>query len=103
MLTEIKYGLSTKKVKDAIAKQKRKEATAIMPSGSLSGFFRLRIEKQRVIVVPHYGFAHGIEMDAEPELIAVILDYSEKKKKAYEAEFEKIGGENSDRAENAAD
>ena len=42
-------------------------------------------------------------MDAEPELIAVIIDYLEKKKKAYEAEFEKIGGEDSDRTENEAD
>ena len=42
-------------------------------------------------------------MDADPELIAVIIDYLEKKKKAYEAEFEKTGGGDSDRAENAAD
>ena len=41
-------------------------------------------------------------MDAEPELITVIIDYLEKKKKAYEAELEKIGGEKRDRAENAA-
>lgn len=42
-------------------------------------------------------------MDADPELIAVIIDYLKKKKTAYEAEFERIGGEDRDRTENAAD
>lgn len=93
LLTEIKYGLSTKKVKDTVAKKKLKEGSDDHNTRwQLLRFFRLRLEKEEVIVVPHYEFARGIEMDADPELIAVIIDYLEKKKKAYEAEFEQIGG-----------
>ena len=104
MLAEIKYGLSTKKVKDAVAKKKLKEGSGDHnEKWQLLRFFQLRLEKEKVIVMPHYEFARGIEMDAEPELIAVIIDYLEKKKKAYEAEVEKIGGEDSDRTENEAD
>ncbi len=104
LLAEIKYGLSTKKVKDAVAKKKLKEGSGDHnEKWQLLRFFQLRLEKEKVIVMPHYEFARGIEMDAEPELIAVIIDYLEKKKKAYEAEFEKIGGEDSDRTENEAD
>ena len=104
LLAEIKYGLSTKKVKDAVAKKKLKEGSGDHnEKWQLLRFFQLRLEKEKAIVMPHYEFARGIEMDAEPELIAVIIDYLEKKKKAYEAEFEKIGGEDSDRTENEAD
>lgn len=104
LLAKIKYGLSTKKVKDAVAKKTLgKRSDDHNARWQLLRFFQLRLEKQKVIVVPHYEFAQGIEMDAEPELIAVIIDYLEKKKKAYEAEFERIGGEDRDRAENAAD
>lgn len=104
LLARIKQGLSTKKVGDSIAKGKlKKNGGDHNAKWQLLRFFRLRLEKEKVIVVPHYEFARGIEMDAEPELIAVIIDYLEKKKKAYEAEFEKIGGEDSDGAENAAD
>ena len=31
-------------------------------------------------------------MDAEPELVELIIDYLEKKKAVYEKEFERIGG-----------
>ena len=104
LLTEIKYGLSTKKAKDAVEKKTLKERNDDHNAKwLLLRFFRLRFEKQKVIAIPHYEFAHEIEMDAEPELIAVIIDYLEKKKKAYEAEFEQIGGEDCGRAENAAD
>ena len=103
LIAKIKQGLSTKKVGDSIAKGKlKKNGGDHNARWQLLRFFILRFRKEKVIVVPHYEFAQGIEMDAEPELIAVILDYLDKKKKAYEAEFEKIGGENSDRAENAA-
>ena len=104
LLARIKQGLSTKKVGDSIAEGKlKKNGGDHNAKWQLLRFFQLRLEKEKVIVMPHYEFARGIEMDAEPELIAVILDYLEKKKKSYEAEFEKIGGEDSDRAENAAD
>lgn len=103
LIAKIKQGLSTKKVGDSIAEGKlKKNGGDYNARWQLLRFFILRFRKEKVIVVPHYEFAQGIEMDAEPELIAVILDYLDKKKKAYEAEFEKIGGENSDRAENAA-
>lgn len=104
LLARIKQGLSTKKVGDSIAKGKlKKNGGDHNARWQLLRFFQLRLEKEKVIVMPHYEFARGIEMDAEPELIAVIIDYLEKKKKAYEAEFEKIGGEDRDGAENAAD
>jgi len=104
LLARIKQGLSTKKVGDSIAKGKlKKNGGDHNARWQLLRFFQLRLEKEKVIVMPHYEFARGIEMDAEPELIAVIIDYLEKKKKAYEAEFEKIGGEGRDGAENEAD
>lgn len=104
LLARIKQGLSTKKVGDSIAEGKlKKNGGDHNARWQLLRFFQLRFEKEKVIVMPHYEFARGIEMDAEPELISVIIDYLEKKKKAYEAEFEKIGGEDSDRAENEAD
>ncbi|GFI32924.1 hypothetical protein IMSAGC013_04331 [Lachnospiraceae bacterium] len=104
LIARIKQGLSTKKVGDSIAEGKlKKNGGDHNAKWQRLRFFQLRLEKEKVIVMPHYEFARGIEMDAEPELIAVILDYLEKKKKSYEAEFEKIGGEDSDRAENAAD
>ena len=104
LLARIKQGLSTKKVGDSIAEGKlKKNGGDHNARWQLLRFFQLRLEKEKVIVMPHYEFARGIEMDAEPELIAVIIDYLEKKKKAYEAEFEKIGGEDRDGAENEAD
>ncbi len=104
LLAKIKQGLSTKKVGDSIAKGKlKKNGGDHNARWQLLRFFQLRLEKEKVIVIPHYEFAHGIEMDAEPELIEIILDYLEKKKKAYEAEFEKIGGEERDRSENECD
>ena len=97
LIIKIKDGRSTKIKMDKAAKDDHDARWQLLR------FFQLRLEKQKVIVMPHYEFARGIEMDAEPELIAVIIDYLEKKKKTYEAEFEKIGGEDRDREENAAD
>lgn len=54
-------------------------------------FFRLTFKGKKVIAMPHYEFAQGIEMDADAELIKVIIDYLEKKKKECEVEFESIG------------
>lgn len=104
LLNSIKGGRCTKIIKDRVAKKTlEKRGDDHNARWQLLRFFRLRLEKQKVIVIPHYEFAQGIEMDADPELIAVIIDYLEKKKKAYEAEFERIGGENRDREENETD
>lgn len=104
LLNSIKDGRCTKIIKDRVAKKTlEKRSDDHNARWQLLRFFRLRLEKQKVIAIPHYEFAQGIEMDADPELIAVIIDYLEKKKKAYEAEFERIGGENRDRAENETD
>ena len=46
-------------------------------------FFSLRFKGTRMVVMPHYEFAHGIEVDADPELIELIIDYFEKKKDHY--------------------
>ena len=94
----------TKIIKDRAAKKTlEKRSDDHNARWQLLRFFRLRFEKQKVIAIPHYEFAQGIELDADPELIAVIIDYLEKKKKAYEAEFERIGDEDRDRAENETD
>lgn len=104
LIAAIHNGLLTKIAKDKAAKKRLEERSDDHNARwTLLRFFKLRLEKQKVIAVPHYEFAQGIEMDADPELISVILDYLEKKKKAYEAEFEKIGGEDYDRPENAGD
>lgn len=53
----------------------------------------MRFKEKKVVAMPHYEFAQGIEMDADAELIKVIVDYLERKKKECEIEFEQIGGE----------
>lgn len=45
-----------------------------------------------MVVMPHYEFAHGIETDADPELIELIIDYFEKKKDHYKQQLSEIGG-----------
>ncbi len=92
LLTEIKFGFSTKKIKDEEAKkalEKRRDDHDAR--WQLLRFFRLSLIRQKVILMPHYEFAHGIELDAEPELIEIIIDYLEGKKKVCEVEFEQIG------------
>ena len=75
LIAKIKQGLSTKKVVDSIAKGNLKKGGGDHNARwQLLRFFQLRLEKEKVIIVPHYEFARGIEMDAEPELIAVIID-----------------------------
>lgn len=55
-------------------------------------FFSLRFKGTRMMVMPHYEFAHGIEVDADPELIELIIDYFEKKKDHYKQQLSEIGG-----------
>ena len=55
-------------------------------------FFSLRVKGTRMVVMPHYEFAHGIEVDADPELIELIIDYFEKKKDHYKQQLSEIGG-----------
>lgn len=45
-----------------------------------------------MVVMPHYEFAHGIEVDADPELIELIIDYFEKKKDHCKQQLSEIGG-----------
>lgn len=52
----------------------------------------LRFKGTRMVVMPHYEFAHGIEVDADPELIELIIDYFEKKKDHYKQQLLEIGG-----------
>ena len=66
LIARIKQGLSTKKVGDSIAKGKLKKDGGDHNAGwQLLRFFQLRLEKEKVIVMPHYEFARGIEIDAE--------------------------------------
>lgn len=55
-------------------------------------FFSLSFKGTRMVVMPHYEFAHGIEVDADPELIELIIDYFEKKKDHYKQQLSEIGG-----------
>ncbi len=93
IIGEIKSGLVIKTTRDK--EVKRAEETGEYVSRgkwTMSKFFTLKFAKQKMVLVPHYEFARGIEMDAEPELVALVIDYLEKKKAGYEKEFEQIGG-----------
>ena len=58
LIARIKQGLSTKKVGDSIAKGKLKKDGGDHNAGwQLLRFFQLRLEKEKVIVMPHYEFA----------------------------------------------
>ena len=104
LLNSIESGRCTKIIKDRVARKTlEKRGGDHSARWQLLRFLSLKFEKQKVIAIPHYEFAQGIEMDADPELIAVIIDYLKKKKADYDAEFERIGGEDRDRTENAAD
>lgn len=59
---------------------------------TISKFFTLIFKKRKVKVLAHYEFAEAIELDADAELIDLILDYLRNKKEALEKEFEQIGG-----------
>lgn len=94
-ISSIKYGLSRKKENDERAKEIIKKNSRISlhhEEWTLKKFFTLIFEKRKVKVFPHYEFARAIEVDAEPELIDLILEYLQKKKVALEREFAQIGG-----------
>lgn len=86
LIGRIRVGISVKKQKDKNAEKEKDKWTLLR-------FFRLTLKGKKVIATPHYEFAHGIEMDADSELIGIIIEYLEKKKKECEMEFERIGGE----------
>ena len=90
----IRLGISVKRKEDEKAEKelKRGKHNSHHEKWTLSRFFRLTFKGKKVIAMPHYEFAQGIEMDADTELIKVILDYLEGKKKECEEEFERIGG-----------
>lgn len=61
----------------------------------LSKWFEVKLkknkeEKAKVVVMPHYELAHGIEMDAEPELVEIIRQWLEEKAKQLDQKIEEI-------------
>lgn len=95
LIGKIRLGISVKKKKDEKAEKglRQENHNPHHEEWTLSRFFRLTLKGKKVIAIPNYEFAQGIEMDADAELIKVIIDYLEKKKKVCEMEFEQIGGE----------
>lgn len=90
LIRKIKAGIKAKNRKDEVAK-------TVGESGhnerwTLINFFTLKFRERKIALIPHYEFAQGIEMEAEPELVELIIDYLEKKKAVYIKEFERIGG-----------
>lgn len=94
LIGRIRAGILIKENKDEKAEKelKRGNHNPHHEKWTLLRFFRLTFKGKKVIAMPHYEFAQGIEMDADAELIKVILDYLERKKKECEEEFERIGG-----------
>ena len=90
IIQKIKAGITTKSRIDEIAKTKK--GREHNERWTLMKFFTLKFRERKIALIPHYEFAQGIEMDAEPELVELIIDYLEKKKAVYEKEFERIGG-----------
>lgn len=94
-IISIKSGLSMKKREDENARNRIKNYKTISnhrEEWTISKFFGIFFHDRKIRLLPHYEFAHGIDIDAEPELIDLILDYLQKKKDALEKEFEQIGG-----------
>ena len=95
LISEIRNGISSKEYAGKCAKEafeKKPDYYCQSKVGWLSShFFILRLKKKKVALMPHYEFAREIEMDADPELIEMILGYLEDKKSACEKEFEQIG------------
>lgn len=94
-IESIKHGLrmkigADKSAKETIAKQQK--INLHHEKWTLKKFFSLIFENRKIKVFPHYEFAKAIEVDAEPELVDLILDYLQKKKADLEKEFEQIGG-----------
>lgn len=94
LIGRIRVGILFKKKEDEKAEKglKRGNHNPHHEKWTLLRFFQLVFKGNKVIAMPHYEFAQGIEMDADAELIKVIIDYLEKKKKECEEEFEQIGG-----------
>lgn len=94
LIGRIRVGISVKRNEDEKSEKelKRGNHNPHHEKWTLSRFFQLTFKGKKVIAMPHYEFAQGIEMDADAELIKVILDYLERKKKECEEEFEQIGG-----------
>lgn len=93
LIDRIRLGCSVKAKKNEKAREELKRRGHDSKSEwTLSRFFRLTLEGRKVVVIPRYEFAQGIEMDADSELIETIIDYLEKKKKACEEKFAQIGG-----------
>ena len=95
LIGRIRLGIAVKRKEDEKAEKglKKGKHDPHKEKWTLLRFFRLTFKGKKVIAMPHYEFAQSIEMDADAELIKVILDYLEKKKKECEEEFEQIGGE----------
>lgn len=93
LIGRIRLGISVKRKEDEKAEKelKRGSHNPHHEKWTLLRFFRLTFKGKKVIAMPHYEFAQGIEMDADAELIKTIIDYLEKKKKECEVEFESIG------------
>lgn len=99
LIGRIRLGVAVKKNEDEKAEKelKRGNHNPHNEEWTFSRFFTLRLKEQKVVALPHYEFAQGIEMDADAELIKVIINYLEEKKKECEVEFEQIGGEKDER------
>lgn len=93
LIGRIRLGISVKRKEDEKAGKelKRGNHNPHNEEWTLSKFFTLRFKEKKVVAMPHYEFAQGIEMDADAELIKIIIDYLERKKKECEVEFESIG------------
>lgn len=93
LIGRIRLGISVKRKEDEKAEKelKRGNHNPHHEEWTLSKFFILRFKEKKVVAIPHCEFAQGIEMDADVELIRVIIDYLERKKEECEAEFELIG------------
>lgn len=96
LIGRIKQGISYKTVADGMAnktiKERGMEYNNHNEKWTLSKFFKLIFKDKKIVAIPHYELAQGIEMDAEMELILIILDYLERKKQEFETEFNSIGG-----------
>lgn len=92
LIEKIRLGISAKRKEDEKAEKglKQENHNPHLEEWTLLRFFRLTLKGKKIIAMPHYEFAQGIEIDADAELIGIIIDYLEKKKKECEMEFEQI-------------
>lgn len=92
VLEKIKSSVFTKEKEDEKARKELNGRGGEKARWILSRFGSITFTGRKVIVTPHYEFGRGIEVDADAELMEVIINYFEKKKKECEIEFEQIGG-----------